>query len=54
MKLTPGEVFTVIPLHIVHELLEYFEQREDADLVGERFVGNEEMHFAIELRELVK
>jgi hypothetical protein len=37
--------------YAIERALEYFEERADADLRGERFVGNEEMSIAQDLRE---
>lgn len=36
---------------VLTELLEYMEDREDADHDGERFVANTEMKLAIDIRQ---
>jgi uncharacterized tellurite resistance protein B-like protein len=45
LKLTPDQHEAII------QALEYFEDREDADHDGERFVANIEMHLASNIRE---
>ena len=36
---------------VLTEILEYMEDRQDADYDGERFVANKEMNFASDIRQ---
>lgn len=44
---------TIHLLESALDALEYFEQREDADHDGERFIPNKEMHHASSLRKAI-
>lgn len=47
------DAFVAVPKSDINDLLEYFEQREDASNEGDGWRGNEEMGFAQRLRELI-
>ena len=50
MSNCPSDNSIAVPVDLINDLLEYFEQREDASNEGDGWRGNEEMSLAQRLR----